>query len=197
MWIEPLFNHLGVPLSFGLTLVGLALPLGLIGISLRRRARRERARWEVIGAARTELRAIVPGRVAVVGSWRNLGAGRGLVSEGEECAVVERGADAVPVVDGTSVVVAGFALRQIDNPEGGSYRGRARVWLIEGDLGEPVIVGAPPDLPARALRSARVRGAVGVALLAASVAVAVGAAAVCYRAADEDGLYRYTDGASE
>lgn len=192
MWIEPLFNHLGVPLSLGLTLVGLALPMGIAGVALRNRGRRDRVRWEVISAARVELRSIGLGRVAVVGHWRNLGGDRGAVeegAEGEDCAVVVRDRAATPIVDGTRVLVVGFATRQTDHPRGGGYRGRTRAWVIEGDAGDPLFISSAPDFPSRALRSAHRRSVLGSALLGACIAVTVGAAALCYRAASEDGLY--------
>ncbi len=194
MWIEPLFNHLGIPLTFALAVALVALPLGAVGAALRRRARRARTRWEVIGAARVPLAAIAPGRVAVEGTWRNLGPGRGAVVEGEECAVVEGLADGSSIADGTRVLVAGFATRQAENPQGGGYRGRGRVWVIEGDgAGEAALVSALPDLPSRGLRAARLHAIAGTALLAAGVAVTVGAGVLCYRAAVDDALYVSSD----
>lgn len=187
MWIEPIFNQLGAPLTFGLTVALLALPMALVGGWLRGRGRRERTRWELCGAAETPLRAISPGRVTVVGTWRNLGPGRGVVEEGEECVVVERQDDSAAPSDGTRALVAGYATRQVDNPQGGSYRGKNRVWVIEGDgLSDPVLVSGDPAHPSRALRAARMRSLIGAAMLGVSVAVTVGAAALCYRAASEE-----------
>jgi hypothetical protein len=186
MWIEPLFNALGVPLTFSVAAIGLALPLAVTGGLLRRRARRERTRWELVSAAHTGLKDVAPGRVAVTGSFRDLG-GRAVVEDGEHCVVVERSADAPAVADGTKVLVVGYATRQVDNPLGGAFRDRARVWVVEGDGGrEPVLVTANPELPGRQLKRARRNGRIGFALLGAAVAVAVGSAALCWRAYDED-----------
>jgi len=193
MWIERLFNHFGIVLSFGLAVGALALPMALVGGLLRRWARRERTRWELIAGARTGLRDIAPGRVALTGTWHNLDGGRAVVEEGDECVVVAREGDAPAIDEGARVFVVGYATRQTDSPRTGGFRGKNRVWLVEGDgAGEPVMVSRNPELPSRALRTARVRSTIGAALLGAAVAVTVGSAALCYRAANDD-LATYSD----
>lgn len=186
MLIEPVFNALGVPLTFGIAAIGFALPLAVAGGLLRRRSRRERNRWELVSAARTGLKDVAPGRVAVTGSWRDVGGGQAVVEDGEHCVVVEQSGDH-KVADGTQVLVVGYATRQVDNPLGGAFRDRARVWVVEGDGGrEHVMVSATPELPASQLKRARRHGRIGFALLGAAVAVAVGSAALCWRAYDEE-----------
>jgi hypothetical protein len=193
MWIEHLFNQLGVPLSFGLAVAVLAMPLAIVGGLLRRRGRRERTRWELIDGARTGLRDMAPGRVAVVGSWHPLDGTRGCLQEGDDCAVVERHPEAAAIAEGTRVFVVGYATRQTDSPRGAGFRGKNRVWVVEGDGGgEPVIVSQNPEMPKTALRTARFRSTLGAALLGAAVAVTVGTAALCYRAANDD-LATYSD----
>ncbi len=193
MWIEPLFNHLGVAGSFGLAVGVLALPLAIAGFLLRRRGRRDRTRWELIAGARSGLRDVAPGRVALTGTWHNLDGGRAVLADGDECVVVERAPDAKAIAEGARVFVSGYATRQTDNPRGAGFRGRNRVWLVEGDGdAEPVMVSPNPELPSTAMRAARLRSTLGAALLGAAVAVTVGSAALCYRAANDD-LLTYSD----
>jgi hypothetical protein len=92
-------------------------------------------------------------------------------------------------------MVLGFATRQADHPRGGSFRGRNRVWVVEGDgPRDPVVVSTKPEEPGRALTLAKRRTLLGAALLAASVAITVGSAALCWRAADDEGsLYTYSE----
>jgi hypothetical protein len=109
-----------------------------------------------------------------------------VIEDGEHCVVVEQPGEE-KIADGTEVLVVGYATRQVDNPMGGAFRDRARVWVVEGDGGrEPVMVSKTPELPATRLKRARRHGRIGFALLGAAVAVAVGSAALCWRAYDED-----------
>jgi hypothetical protein len=141
MFMERLFNHFGEPLVFGGALLLIVLPLVAAGIILRRRASRKKLRWGMVESARRALRDVTAGRVAVVGTWRRVGETRGIVEDGEHCAIVDHGGEAA-VKEGERVLVAAIELR-----------------------------------------SARIAGSAGTALLALGVAVAMAFGGLCYRAA--------------
>src|SRR5262245_44813510 len=132
MLVEHLLNRMGEGELFGLSLLLVALPLGTTGLVLRRRGRARRLRWELIEGSRRPLKDLAAGRVATVGTWRNLGGGKGLIEEGEARALVDRDADAAPIADGARVLVAGYATRQEEDPRGAHYRNGGRLWVIEG-----------------------------------------------------------------
>lgn len=181
MGIELLFDLFGVAGTLIGLVVGVALPLLLVGHRLRRRGGTLRARWRLIEQARVAVRDVARGRVAVTGIWRHLDEGRGLLEDGAARVIV---AGAGEQRDGASLLVVGWVTRTVDDP-GADYRRGRPLWLVEGDgPADPLTVYVDGgERMARWRWTARWRLRLGAALLASGVAVAVAGSAICYRAA--------------
>jgi hypothetical protein len=91
------------------------------------------------------------------------------------------------------VLVVGCATRQTDDPRPAGYRGSPRVWVVE-TRGEGQLVTPNVDALARTARMSRVAGALGAALFAAGLAVAVASCVIAWRAShDAFDSATYTD----
>jgi hypothetical protein len=157
-----------------------SLPLAIAGLWLRRSARRAGELAQVARAARRRVGDVRPGVVALVGTWRALAGGRGLVEDGADAVVVDCGHGAPAFRDGAEVLVVGVARGDADHPRG-AFRGSGRVPLVDASgAGDRVTT----DVHALdgALAAARRRARVGGALFAVAVAIAGAGVVIVWRA---------------
>jgi hypothetical protein len=184
--MEGLLNHFGMS-AFWPVMVFVGFPLVVIGLLLRRRARQNADRAEAAVRAQRPIREVQAGTVTLVGLWRDLGGGSGILEEetgSEHRVLVERGEGAPAIADGDLVLVVGCATRQTDDPRPAGYRGSPRVWVVE-TRGEGQLVTPNTDALARSVRLARVAGAFGAALFAAGLVVAVASCVIAWRASHD------------
>jgi hypothetical protein len=178
--MNELFNWFGLS-AFWLIVV-LAMPLAIAGWVLRRDARRRAGEVARARAAARGLREIGPGAVTLTGTWRG-----GFLEDEVGCRVlVEREPDAAPIADGARVLVVGCATHEIDDPRA-NYRSDAKLWVIDA-RGDGALVTHDTNALAQAESRALVRGSLGVLLFACSLAVALGAYVVAWRAAHDVGI---------
>jgi len=187
--MEGLLNLYGMS-AFWPVMVLAGLPLVVVGLFLRRRARRRAEAIAQASRAQRSIRDVQAGLVTLVGLWRETGVGPAVVEEeagSEHRVVIEREAGAAAIPDGTRVVVVGCATHQADDPRPSGYRGSPRVWVVE-TRGDGQFVSPRPDALARASSSTRALASVGALLFAAGVVVAVASTVIAWRAA-HDGSY--------
>jgi hypothetical protein len=154
-----------------------ALPLVAMGLWVRRAGRRKLRLALEARAAERSLRDVQAGLVAVRGTVKTAPDGRLTVEEGGARAYVE---GASRLDEGTAVTVVGCAThRQADAQA--SYRDGGAAWVIDA-RGEGNWVSSAPDALSRAVRVGRLRAALGAALFAAGIAVAVASSLVAWRA---------------
>src|SRR5437762_12034193 len=105
-----------------------AVPLAVIGLTLRAAARRRSEAIALTQAARRQVASVTSGLVTVEGTWRPTRGGDGLSEDAGGAAVlITRDADAEAIADGTPVLVVGCAGGEGDDPRGSGYRGHARL----------------------------------------------------------------------
>jgi hypothetical protein len=175
--MESLLNQFGGSAVWPILIA--ALPLGVIGLVLRRAARHRLG--DAVRARRAErpLAQVRPGMVTVRGRWRTLPDGKTLVEDESALVLVERASGAAPIADGTPVVVVGCATERQAGP--GGYRDGGAVWLIDTRL-DGGLVSPRADALDRRVRAARLRSALGAALFATGLAVAAATAVISFRA---------------
>jgi hypothetical protein len=193
--MEGLLNHFGMS-AFWPVMVFIGLPMVVLGLVLRRRARKSADQADAALRAQRPIREVQAGTITLVGLWRDLGGGNGILEEepgSEHRVLVERGDGAPAMADGDMVLLVGCATRQTDDPRPAGYRGSPRVWVVE-TRGEGQLVTPNTDALARAARLSRVAGAIGAALFAAGLAVAVASCVIAWRAShDACDSATYTD----
>jgi hypothetical protein len=176
--MESLLDFFGHSGMLGVVLL-VAAPMSTLGWVLRLRGRRGLERLRRLEGARTRVGDVRAGAVTLVGKWRSIGAGRGLLEDGEGRAVLVEH-DGVAPESAEGFLVAGTAVGEVDDPRAIDFRTRARMWRIEarsayGFLGdEKQILGA-------AHRAARLGARLGAALFAAGVALAMATAVLAVR----------------
>ena len=185
MGIELLLNHLGIAGTLGVA-AAVAAPLGAVGQWLRRTGRRRGRRWQQIEDVVVAVGQIRPGRVAVAGRLRRAGSDEralALVEASGQGALIEPPAQELPV-DGSEVLVVGYAMRQAEDPRQLTYRDAGRLWVVQGDGADEAVEMIPGGLSrvGRERRRARRREQAGGLLLAVAVALGAGALTICYQA---------------
>lgn len=196
--MEALLNSFGSQAFWPVVLTA-GLPLMVIGLYLRRRARRTAYRIALAKSARRELREVGPGVVTVSGRWRPLDedGSRGAIEHEGACAIVEcDDRAAAGIAEGTPVLVTGWATHQVENPLGASYRDQMRVWSIEARRdprgGAEQITPRLDALEYGAKRARRI-GRVGAALFAAGIGAGITSGLIVHRAISEQLDYRSYD----
>jgi hypothetical protein len=173
--MDALLNELGGAAVWPVLLA--ALPLVAVGLWIRRGGRRKLRLALEARAAERSLRDVRAGLVAVRGRWKLAPDGRATVEDERARAYVE---GAPRIDEGTPVVVVGCAThRQADVQAG--YRDGASAWVIDA-RGEGSGVSARTDALGHAVRLGRARAAVGAALFAVGIALAVASSLVAFRA---------------
>jgi hypothetical protein len=146
-------------------------PLTLFGLLLRRRARRRDELMSLALAAQRSLSRLVPGPVALTGTWRNVDGRRGVLEGPAGAAVlVEHALGPAPLPDGATALAVGVATREVDDPRPVAYRAHPRLWLV-ALAGPGQRLTAEVGALERERRCARRRSAVGGALFALGVLV--------------------------
>jgi hypothetical protein len=184
--MEGLLNIYGHS-AFWPIMVLLGLPLTVIGLMLRRRARRRTETLAQAARAQRQIRDVQAGLVTLVGLWRDTGNGSGVLEEepeSEHRVLIERGAGAPQIADGTMVVVVGCATHQADDPRPAGYRGSPRIWVVE-TRGDGQFVSPDTNALARAAFTARTQAGLGAALFAAGVMVAIASCVIAWRASHD------------
>jgi hypothetical protein len=180
--MEPLLNTFGPSAALGVVVL-LALPLAAVGWVLRHKGRRGIERLSRIESARTRVGDVRAGAVTLVGKWRKLDAGRGLLED-------DRGRAVLVELDGApesadKLLVAGTAVSEVDDPRAIDFRTSARLWRVEAR--SPFgIVGDEEAILGAAQRAARRGAGLGAALFAVGVAVAMASVVLAVRAAMDD-----------
>lgn len=176
--MEPLLNTFGPSAAMGL-IVMVALPLSLIGWVLRMKGRRGLERLARLESARVRLGDLRAGAVTLVGKWRQMAPGRGLLEDEQGRAALVEYEGAAPDAAG-GFLVAGTATGEVDDPRAIDYRSRARVWRVEARAPFGV-VGDEAVIVSAAQRAARRGAGLGAALFAAGVAVAMASVVIAVR----------------
>jgi hypothetical protein len=168
--------------------MAIVAPVAVGGLVVRVRARRRAAQIAVWRAARRRVREVVPGLVTIEGTWR----APGVVEDQEGGAVMVAHQGEAPS-DGSSVVVVGCAVDQVDDPRGSGYRGSSRVWRIDARGGDHLVSNEPGMLERSSTSAAR-HSLVGGLLFACAIGVMAASAVVAWRAShDELSLGGYSD----
>ena len=167
--METLLDLLGHSGVAGAALL-LATPLAVIGWVLRRRGRRGLERLQRLEGARARIGDVRAGAVTLVGKWSAVGAGRGLLLDGDGRAVLVEHDGAAP--DGAEgFLVSGTAVGEVDDPRAIDFRTHARLWRVEtrncGFLGDE------KQIMSAAHRAARVGTRLGAALFSTGIALAM------------------------
>jgi hypothetical protein len=182
--MEPLLNLFG-PSAALASVVLVALPLTVVGLVLRRRGRRGLERLARLERERARLGDVRAGAVTVVGAWRQLSPGRGILEDADGRAVLVEHDGPAPET-APAFLVAGTATGEVDDPRAIDYRSRARVWRVEARA--PFgLCGDESSLVTAAQKSAARGAGLGAALFAAGVAVAMASVIIAVRAAMGDG----------
>jgi hypothetical protein len=165
-----------------LAVVAAATPLAVTGLLLRRRALAAGERMVLARRAHRSVGDVERGQVALVGRWRSLAPGRGLLTDDGHAVVVDLGHAPAPA-DDAEVMVYGCATHQTLDPRGSDYRSDARVWVIDV-RGDAHFVTADPRLLDRGHKRSRAFAGAGTLLLLAGVMIAVTGCVIAYRAAE-------------
>ena len=185
--MEGLLNEFGIAGVWPVLLI--ALPLGVVGLWVRRRGRARTAELRSAEAARRRLADVAAGPVAADGVWRGEVDGRGVVEEGEHRVLVERAAGAPAIADGTRVMLFGCATHAVDDPRRSSYRAQAKTWVIDV-RGDGQFLSARADERERRFGRARRLATAGALLFAAGLATVAASAVIGWRAS-HDGAIEY------
>ncbi len=178
--MEPLLNTFGPSAALGFVVL-VALPLSAVGWALRRRGRRGLERLARLQSARSRVGDVRSGAVTLVGKWRSVAAGRGLLEDAQGRAVLVEFEGAAPA-EADDFLVAGTAVGEVDDPRAIDYRSPARLWRVEARA--PFgLVGDEASILSSARRAAQRGAGLGAALFAAGVAVAMASVVVAVRAA--------------
>jgi hypothetical protein len=184
--MESLLNTFGPSAALGVLLM-LSLPLGVTGWLLRRSGRRGLQRLARLEGARTRIGDVRAGAVTLVGKWKAMAPGRGLLEDAQgRAVVVEHDGDVPETADG--FLVSGTAVAEIDDPRAIDFRTTARLWRVEA-RGRFALVGDEKTLLGNAERAARRGAGVGAMLFTAGVALAMASVVMAVRAYFDNELY--------
>ena len=135
--------------------------------------------WRDVESARVRVGDLRAGAVTLVGNWRQVAPGRGLLEDEQGRAVLVEHDGAAPDTAG-GFLVAGTATGEVDDPRAIDYRSRARLWRVEARA--PFgMVGDEKVIPSAAQTAARRGAGLGAALFAAGVALAMASVVIAVR----------------
>jgi hypothetical protein len=181
--MESLLNTFGPAAMLGVLML-LALPLAGFGWVLRRNGRRGLARLARLEGGRARIGDVRAGAVTLVGKWKTIAPGRGLLEDAQGRAVmVEHDGSAPETAEG--FLVCGTAIGEIDDPRAIDFRTTARLWRVEA-RGRFALVGDEKTLLGTAERAARRGAGIGAMLFTAGVALAMASVVLAARAWFQD-----------
>jgi hypothetical protein len=181
--METLLNTFGHSGIVGVVLL-VAVPLSTLGWVLRRAGRRGLERLQRLESARTRIGDVRPGAVTLVGKWRAVAPGRGLLEDERGRAVLVQHDGEAPE-NAESFLVAGTAVGEVDDPRAIDFRTSARLYSV--DARESCgFVGDEKKILGAAHRAARRGAGLGAALFAAGVALAMASVVLAVRAYYDD-----------